>query len=123
MATQLMIYESAVPVGSQRHRALSVRGGKEFGFAHGLNSVPLPAAEFGASVGEYPIVFAGPDDAVMPTAILGRRDGENLFLDDGGTWSAKYVPAFIRRYPFVFARPDAGEAFTLCVDEKFSGCN
>ncbi|MGK0169365.1 MAG: hypothetical protein ACI9W2_001086 [Gammaproteobacteria bacterium] len=59
----------------------------------------------------------------MPTAILGTRDGENLFLDHGGMWSAKYVPAFIRRYPFVFARPDAGENFTLCIDEQFSGCN
>ncbi len=34
---------------------------------------------------------------------------------------AKYIPAFVRRYPFVFSR--SGDRFLLCVDEEFPGIN
>jgi hypothetical protein len=57
----------------------------------------------------------------MPVAILGMRGNENLFLDDNGLWQGKYIPAFIRRYPFVFSH--AEERFVLCVDEEFAGFN
>src|SRR6202035_1680427 len=36
-------------------------------------------------------------------------------------WGAKYIPAFVRRYPFVFSR--SGDRFVLCVDEEFPGIN
>jgi SapC protein len=56
-------------------------------------------------------------------ALLGLRDGENMFVDQQGAWTGKYVPAFVRQYPFVFASGDTGENFTLCIDETFSGLN
>ncbi|MBT8419364.1 MAG: SapC family protein, partial [Gammaproteobacteria bacterium] len=40
-----------------------------------------------------------------------------------GVWGTKYVPAFIRRYPFVFASNDDGKTFTACIDEEYIGCN
>ena len=58
----------------------------------------------------------------MPAVLLGVRDNENLCVDAEGNWTGKYVPAFVRRYPFVFSSND-GENFTLCVDEKFAGVN
>jgi hypothetical protein len=33
------------------------------------------------------------------------------------------VPAFFRRYPFVFSSSDEGKTFTLCIDVDFPGCN
>jgi hypothetical protein len=59
----------------------------------------------------------------MPAAILGVRPAQNLFVDDQGQWSARYVPAFVRRYPFVFSSNDEGRNFTLCIDESFAGFN
>ena len=38
-------------------------------------------------------------------------------------WQARYVPAFIRRYPFVFSTADNGETLTLCLDEDYDGCS
>jgi hypothetical protein len=123
MATQLLIYESAVPVSGERHRDASVAVGADYAFARKVNSVPLMAVEFPHAAAEYPIVFAGAEGAVMPAVILGLRGNENLYLTPKNGWSAKYVPAFVRRYPFVFSTVDDGKSFMLCVDEAFPGFN
>jgi hypothetical protein len=123
MATQLLIYETAVPVSAARHRDASVEVGADYAFARNVNSVPLMAVEFPHAAAEYAIVFAGAPDAVMPAVILGVRGNENLYLTPANGWAAKYVPAFVRRYPFVFSTTDEGKSFMLCVDEAFPGFN
>ena len=122
MATQLLIYERAVPVSQQRHRDWYIKTGTDYGFASKVNSVPLVAAEITVAAQTYPVVFAGETDLV-PVVLLGVRDGENLFVTKDGAWDAKYIPAFVRRYPFVFSSTDEGKTFTLCLDEDFSGIN
>ncbi|NIR58894.1 MAG: SapC family protein, partial [Gammaproteobacteria bacterium] len=64
-----------------------------------------------ASAGlDYPIIFTGPDR--VPLAVLGMRAGQNLFIGDDGVYEPnRYVPAFIRRYPFVFAEDKANNRF------------
>ena len=123
MATQLLIYESVVPVSATRHAKHSLQAGADYGFARNVNSLPLTSVEMLPAALEYPVVFAGDGNAVMPAAILGLRDKENVFLDDGGAWAARYIPAFARRYPFVFSSTDEGKTFTLCIDESFPGLN
>ena len=123
MTTQQLIYETAVPVSSARHAQCSVEVGADYSFTRNLNSVPLMAVEFPQAAPDYPIVFAGSADAVMPAVILGARGNENLFLSESGEWQGKYIPAFVRRYPFVFSSSEDGKTFTLCIDENFSGFN
>ncbi len=123
MAKQLLIYEVATPVNRNRHGGLSVKSGNDFGFAAEVNSVPLMVAEFAQVASEMTIVFAGRDDEVVPAVLLGIRENENLYVDAEGKWLGKYVPAFLRRYPFVFSSDDAGKNFTLCIDESFEGAN
>ena len=117
MAPQLLFYERAVPVTSERHRDLAVGQRRDYGFARGASAVPLTTAELPAAAAHYPVVFVGEGDDVGLAAILGIRDGENLFVDADGRWDAPYVPAFVRRYPFVFANQQDGTRLTLCVDE------
>lgn len=123
MATQLQFYENVMPVSAERHADLYVKTGGDYAFAHKATAVLLTTAEFAHAAPEYSIVFAGPDDAPLPTVVLGAGEAENLFVDDAGTWTGRYVPAFVRRYPFVFANGPDGKTFTLCVDEDFNGCN
>ncbi len=123
MSTQLLIYEKAVPVNIQRHRNWSIKRGTDSSFAKHVNAVPLMAVEFGPAAVEYAIVFAGSGDTLMPAVILGMRDRQNVYVTEEGNWKAKYVPAFVRRYPFVFSSADEGKRFVLCLDEAFSGCN
>ncbi|MBE7182862.1 MAG: SapC family protein [Methylobacterium mesophilicum] len=123
MAKQLLIYERAVPVSRQNHGDLSVKTGNNFNFAKHVNSVPLMAAEFALAAAEYAVVFAGEGDDIIPVVLLGVRDSENLFVGGDGAWGGRYVPAFLRRYPFVFSSDDDGSNFTLCIDEGFEGAN
>ena len=123
MSKQLLIYGSARPITVTSHRDWFVRTDTGFAFAAGLNSVPLVAVEFAAAALEMTIVFAGTEDAVFPSVILGTRDGQNLFLGPDGAWNGSYVPAFFRRYPFVFADPDENGTYTYCIDEDFEGLN
>lgn len=123
MTKQLMIYENAVPISAEAHRNVAVRQGTTFGFAAALNSVPLVVAEFEKAAAEYPIVFAGEGEALTPAVVVGLRTDENLCVTADGAWDGDYVPAFLRRYPFVFAGGGEGEQFTLCIDTAFEGVN
>ena len=118
MTKQLMIYESAVPVSSESHRDWSVKMGEDYKFSSKVNSVPLLAAEFRAAAQDYAIVFAGDGNDVVPSVILGVRDGENSNVSADGSWTGSYVPAFLRRYPFVFSRSEDEKDFVLCIDER-----
>lgn len=121
--TQLLIYETAVPVSSGRHGKASIELRKGYGFARGINSVPLMAVEFPQAAPEYAIVFAQNGAEVLPVVILGARSGENLYVKEDDSWNASYLPAFVRRYPFIFSANEDGKTFTLCVDEAFQGLN
>lgn len=123
MTTQLLFYETAVPVSSGRHGKAAIEPGSGFGFARKINSVPLTAVEFPLAASEYAIVFAEKGGEVVPVAILGARAGENLYVRPDDSWNAKYIPAFVRRYPFVFSAADDAKTFTLCVDESYQGLN
>lgn len=123
MTTQLLIYETAVPVSSGRHGKASVEVGAHYAFTRHVNSIPLMAVEFPQAAVEYAIVFAANGDTVVPVVILGARQNENLYLSSAAEWKAGYIPAFVRRYPFVFSTTEEGQGFTLCVDEAFQGLN
>lgn len=123
MSSQLLIYESAAPVTAARHGDWSVEVGADYSFSKSVNSVPLMAVEFPHAASEYAIVFSGTSEACVPAVILGMRGDENLYLGESGSWQAKYVPAFLRRYPFVFSSSQDGKTFTLCIDEVFPGFN
>lgn len=120
--TQMLFYEKAVPVSPQRHRDLCIER-PDFGFAAKVNSVPLMAIELPLAAREYTIVFAGSEEAVAPVAVLGVAESQNLYLDESKAWKADYIPAFVRRYPFVFAQGKEPNQFLLCVDEDWAGCN
>jgi hypothetical protein len=57
--------------------------------------------EFRSVQAFYPILFHRDQRGELyPVALFGFESGENLFLDEAG-WHARYVPAMIRRQPFL----------------------
>ena len=123
MAKQLLIYESAVPISSARHGGTSFQSVASYAFSAGINAVPLMAVEFIRASTEYAIVFAEAGDDVLPVAVLGVRPDQNVYLSSDAQWQAKYIPAFIRRYPFVFSASEDQKTLTLCIDESHPGLN
>ncbi len=123
MSKQLLIYESAVPVSAARHGKHSVAPAPDFAFSAEVNAVPLMAVEFLRAANEYAIVFTKAGDEVVPAVVLGVRGNQNLYLSADKKWQADYIPAFIRRYPFVFSSSADGKTLTLCIDESHPGVN
>src|SRR5690606_10039305 len=90
-----------------------------FAFAGKANLVPLTVAEISHAALSVPIIFVG--DGLQPAAVMGLRDQENLFIDSRGVADYDaYLPAFVRRYPFVFANDDKSERMILCIDRDSS---
>lgn len=57
--------------------------------------------EFRSVQAFYPILFhADANGNLFPVALFGFQEGENLFLDESG-WDARYIPAMLRREPFL----------------------
>lgn len=111
------LYGNPVALSAERHGKLRLARKIDFGFARHVNAVPLNTSEFKLAVRFYPIVFAG-GDPITTLVILGVRENTNLFVSDAGEWELEhYVPAYIRRYPFIFMTDPATKKFLLCIDE------
>jgi len=122
--TTMIFYERAVALNRERHQKLKIRiKENHFSFTAGTNSVLLAGSEFAEASRDYPIVFVGKEGGPFTAAVLvGLADKENLLVDENGVWEAgTYIPAFIRRYPFVLAGSEDAESLTVCVDESYSG--
>ena len=110
----LLFYEKPAPLNRERHAGLKLRTDGDFGFASMINSVMLVGEEFAEAQRHFPIVFVQiAPRQFFPAVLLGVRGQENLFVDAAGEWAeGVYIPAFVRRYPFVLA-PDGA----VCIDE------
>lgn len=120
---KLMFYKKPVPLNKNNHKGLKlVEEANRFEFANDTNSVVLAGIEFAEAAKEYPIAFANiGGDRVAPVALLGFRDKENLFIAENNRWDARYIPAFIRRYPFVLAETGEQGNLSVCIDEAYEG--
>ena len=118
-------YRKVVALNSDVHRNLKFSAKEaNFSFARDTTAVLLAGVEFAEAAREYPIVFIrGQDKQMRPVALLGVRDGENLFVDEQGKWDARYIPAFVRRYPFVMADGGANGQLVVCIDESCPALN
>ncbi|MEM7504647.1 MAG: SapC family protein [Pseudomonadota bacterium] len=123
MTKVALFYSNTTPLSAESHGNWSLVPPTRFGFAAAANSVPLATPEFEKAARYYPIVFVPEGDAMRACAILGYTQEQNLFVDSDGRWDAEYIPAFVRRYPFVFATTEGRDALTLCVDDSYAGFN
>jgi len=123
MAKQLLIYESAVPITLARHGKTSFAASDDYAFSSLVSAVPLLAVEIAEAAQEYAVVFVAIGEEVMPVAILGIQPEQNLYLTPTSGWQAKYVPSFVRRYPFIFSSSEDRQTLTLCIDETHPGFN
>ncbi|WP_372996572.1 SapC family protein [Marinobacter sp.] len=118
----MLLYNHIVPLNRDNHRNLKIQTGLgTAAFARDTHYVPLAGSEFFQAARDYPIVFAGEKaDELGAVALLGLRQNENLFLDDKDAWrEGCYVPAFVRRYPFVLAQGGKDGDYTVCLDDSF----
>lgn len=116
-----VLYRRPVALDREKHKNLRIAQTTDFRFAAALQTIPLTVSEFREAQKEYPIVFArAGEKQVMPVGVLGLRRDENLYVKADGTWDARYLPAYVRRYPFIFGE-SGNERLTLLFDEAWEG--
>ncbi|MDP1654515.1 MAG: SapC family protein [Hylemonella sp.] len=116
--TTAFFYQKPIVLDRVLHKELRLKPA-DARFASKNQAVPLVAAEFPEACLEYPIVFAkGNDGQWLALALTGLQAGANAFVDVKGQWSARYVPASVRRYPFILAEgaPGQGDQLSLAAD-------
>ena len=125
MTKQLLIYERVVPLANDTHADISLSAQNRYQFSRKLNSVPLLSVEFLQASLDHPIVFAKSGENIFPAVILGLRPDRNENVTYDGHWNESYVPAFLRRYPFIFTNDEAAEdsQFILAIDEAAQELN
>lgn len=117
------MYQTPEVLNKEKHSELTFKGISNYEFARGQTTAPLLTQEIAEVSAYYPIVFATENNA-RPLALLGLAD-RNVYIDDAGNWTVDYIPAFIRRYPFIFANSETNtETLYLSIDtsaQQFAG--
>jgi SapC len=116
----VLFYSKPEPLSREVHGKIGLkRLDKPFGFAAGSNVVPLTVAEFPLAGLSYPIIFAG--ERYQPLAVMGVGQNANLFVKPDGSFEiGAYIPAYIRRYPFVLATDQSRGQLVVCIDRDAS---
>ena len=112
-----LFYKDLMPLNSRDHASWRARAVDKASWLGNQHAIPLTVEEFPHAQRNYPIVFSAGDNPV-PLALMGLNEGVNVFFDEEGKpLGEAYIPAYIRRYPFLLAklRPDA-EEMSLCFD-------
>ncbi len=112
-----LFYKNLVPLQSGPHSAYRTRTTEKAPFFATTHAVPLTIDEFVHAQRFYPIVFSVGENPV-PLALFGLNEGVNVHVEADGTLKREtYVPAYVRRYPYMLARlaQDAQE-LSLCFD-------
>ncbi len=113
-----LFYNDLIPLSSEAHADWRVKPAQAAPFLANQHAVPVTVEEFPLVARRMPVVFAVGDDPV-PLALMGLNEGVNVFVDAEGKLVEDdiYVPAYIRRYPYMLAKlsPDANE-LSLCFD-------
>lgn len=104
---------------AEQHSGLGFKAHDGYKYASNANSIPLTIAEFETAAISYPIVFTN-NDRPTALAVTGLTANKNNYVDADGAWLAgEYIPAYVRKYPFVFMESDDGEQFSLCIEDEY----
>ena len=113
--TTAFFYKQPVVLDRDLHKALRIKPGDAL-FAKKSQAVPLVVTEFPEACLEYPIVFSKSNTGQwLALALTGLTSDSNAFVDDKGKWAARYVPASVRRYPFILSE-GANQELSLAAD-------
>jgi hypothetical protein len=112
-----LLFNDLVPLSSVDHATWKTRAAETAPFLAKQHAIPVTIDEFSMIQRYYPIIFSAGDNPV-PLALMGLNEGVNTFVDDDGKLiDPVYVPAYVRRYPFLLARlREDAEELSLCFD-------
>lgn len=112
-----LFYNDLMPLNSRDHATWNTKSLESAVWLSKHHAIPLTVEEFAQAQRDFPIVFSSGDNP-LPLALMGLNEGVNTFIDENGKITDPiYLPAYIRRYPYMLAKltPDT-EDLSLCFD-------
>ncbi len=92
------------------HRDIRIITDRAAQYGDDVMQAPIFPFEFRNIQAFYPILFQrAANGGFFPVALFGFQEKENLFLDEDG-WRAGYIPAMVRREPFLIGFQDSGKS-------------
>ncbi|HMT42969.1 MAG TPA: SapC family protein [Chakrabartia sp.] len=113
-----LFFNELQPLSSVDHASWKLTRQEKAPFLAKNHAVPITIEEFPIVQRHYPIIFSSGENPV-PLALMALNEEMNTFVDDEGKLlaDAAYVPAYVRRYPFLLARlRDNSDELSLCFD-------
>ncbi|MEL7489754.1 MAG: SapC family protein [Pseudomonadota bacterium] len=122
LSGNMFLFERPELLTKETHGGKGVtRPATPFGFCSKIRAVPLTISEIPSAMKDYPVVFMSQEDPI-PLAVLGLVDDVNLFVDEKGDWEQnRYIPGYIRRYPFALASETGGDRMAIVIDGAHEG--
>ncbi|AMB47653.1 MULTISPECIES: SapC family protein [Methylobacteriaceae] len=117
MTSLPLFYRSVVPLDRDAHRAGYLAQPQRFAFARSSHIVPALAEEIGAACRHLPVVFLPESLGPVPVFLVGAAPGHCALIDEAGSWTGRYLPAYLRRYPFILGESE-GSAPLVCIDAE-----
>jgi len=113
-----IFYRRPRPLSSEADGGKSLLPAPDHDFARHTNSVVVNGGEFPLAMRFYPIVFSVAEPA-SAFAVVGLVDDDNFFIGADNRWLPEvYVPAYVRRYPFILIEQPGGSDLVVGIDEE-----
>ncbi|AQX20482.1 SapC family protein [Bartonella sp. WD16.2] len=124
MANIMLFYKNVTPINKTFHRSLKFNPSQDMSFAKDTHWVPLASDEYFQAALDYPILFMSAEDEqkkrhYTSIALVGLSNDVNNYITADKSWQRDtYIPAFIRRYPFVLAQIQDQKELSVCFDQQ-----
>ncbi|RZV36050.1 MAG: multidrug transporter [Sphingomonadaceae bacterium] len=112
-----LLYNDLMPLNTRDHSKFKTKPMDEAKWLSKHHAIPLTVDEFVQAQRDFPIVFSSGENP-LPLALMGLNEGVNTFVDENGKINEPvYLPAYIRRYPFLLAKLNKdSDDLSLCFD-------
>jgi hypothetical protein len=109
---------SPIPLQNDKHAKLKVVESGDYTRYKDRHLIPIITQDFFTLAAEFPLVFVknNETDEFVPVAIMGLREGVNLYCQTE-QWPALVIPTSFTNSPFGIAKVDpAGEQFAVMIE-------
>ncbi len=119
---RMFLYEQPELLMKENHGDLGLQAPSQpFAFAAKARAVPITLSEVPTAMKDYPLIFMTKEQPQL-LAIMGLYDDVNLFVDESGNWvDQRYIPGYLRRYPFGIASESDGQRMAIVIDRAYEG--
>lgn len=117
------LFKEPALLRSDEDRQITYEIPKDFKAAKTTYFLPVAHAEIADAGRVFPLLFLKAGEEFLMIAMMGLKEGQNLFVNNLGRWKERtYMPLLLRAYPFAVTRLE-NNANAIVYDKAYKGFN